>query len=160
MYVDSADRCRCLLCVCDCRFRALEGRNGIARGANPWSTCKPDIQALEGRQGCCRVGKRCDMCHPPGFSLPVGTYYLGGWHPRLLHSTLPAFRPVPARRVEMAIEKKASLSAKKSASGLGVGPPSSSRPGSSRPGDIHFFLHGCIASPRRRSSSSTLPKGG
>jgi hypothetical protein len=66
MYVDSADRCRCLLCVCDCRFRALEGRNGIARGANPWSTCKPDIQALEGRQGCCRVGKRCDMCHPSG----------------------------------------------------------------------------------------------
>jgi hypothetical protein len=62
-----------------------------------------------------------------------------GWHPRLLHSTLPAFRPVPARRVEMAVEKKASLSAKKSASGLGVGPPSSSRPGSSRPGDIHFF---------------------
>jgi hypothetical protein len=43
------------------------------------------------------------------------------WHPRLLHSTLPAFRPVPARRVEMAVEKKASLSAKKSASGLGWG---------------------------------------
>ena len=62
-----------------------------------------------------------------------------GWHPRLLHSTLPAFRPVPARRVEMAVEKKASLSAKKSASGLGVGPPSRSRPGSSRPGDIRFF---------------------
>ncbi len=31
--------------------------------------------------------------------------------------------------------------------------------GSSRPGDIRF-LHGCIASPRRRSSSSTLPKRG
>ena len=82
-----------------------------------------------------------------------------GWHPRLLHSTLPAFRPVPARRVEMAVEKKASLSAKKSASGLGWG-RRVGRDLGVRDLGTYIFLHGCIASPRRRSSSSTLLKGG
>jgi hypothetical protein len=56
---------------------SLEGRNGIARGANPWFACKPDIQVLEGRQGCWRVEKHCDLCHPPGFRLLVGNRHLG-----------------------------------------------------------------------------------
>jgi hypothetical protein len=55
---------------------------------------------------------------PPGFRLPVGTYHLG-LAPQAIACHASSVPNCVCRRVEMAVEKKASLAAKKSPGGFG-----------------------------------------